>query len=124
MAKHLLTIKYQLKEQFMHVPIYGFKSGKYELTFVVKTLRRYNEPTLSNLSAKSSGYMKLDFGMFSCLGMWLLGPPDLSLDETGKPWGLEVEKDHFAYTWFDAQEKLKFEGLPERKHWYKECTKS
>ena len=112
-----------LKRQFLNVPVYGFNSGRYDMTFVVKALGRTDHPKLSNVISKSAGFMKLDYGIYSFLDMWLLGTPDCSLEKAGKQWGVEVSKGYFPYSWFDNPAKLNYMGLPPREDWYNDMRR-
>lgn len=107
-----------LRKQYIKVPLYGFNSPNYDMTFVVKAMGKSKTVSLSNVISKASGFMSLGFGIYRFLDVWLLGNPNLSLEKAGKQWGVKTTKGHFPYAWFDSIDKLQHKNLPSREHWF------
>lgn len=92
------------------IPILGFNSGKYDMTFVVEHLKKLE---VDNLISKNNSYLKLSYGSYVFHDARNFVPPYINLDAFGKMWGVkDIEKEIFPYEWFDSVDKLNITALP------------
>jgi hypothetical protein len=111
------------KCEFTKIPILGFNSGRYDLTFVINALANAKYQIGKDIISKSSGYMKLSYGKFVFLDAWHFCTPDTTLAKFAAMWNVRgIEKDAFPYDWFDSPEKLYHPELPPIDQWHNTMT--
>ena len=102
-----------------HVPVFGFNSGKYDLTLVkeyfVKTLSNMNNMTVPK---KDNSYIFLTTPRFKFLDVKIYLSPGLGYDGQCKANGCTVSKLVFPYEWLDNFNKLSHVGTVEYENFY------
>ena len=76
----------QLYNEIPKIPIFGFNSGKYDMTFIVQHFTKY---PIKNLITKSNSYMKLTYGNWNFINMHNFVPPDFNLNRYAPMWGVK-----------------------------------
>ena len=130
-CRYSQTLKSLISEA-TKIPILGFNSGKYDLTFVINAMRnrtgtvhrpssdatgllaqpQKNKLKLGKVIPKGSGYMSTEIGKYVFLDARMYVPPNVSLDKFGKMFKAKVEKGLFPYDWFDCLEKMNNTEFP------------
>jgi len=104
--------KINIIKDFCKIPILGFNSGKYDMTFIIQHMINPLFP-IGNIITKSKGYMKLGYKDYEFLDVHNYVPPNVNLNLFRKMWGVkDIEKGIFPYEWFDSKEKLNVPELP------------
>lgn len=103
--------KIQILMEYCSIPIVGFNSGKYDMTFATQCMT-HNEMSLRDIITKCKGFMKLRYGDYVFLDVHNFVPPNCTLEMFGKMWGATDCKGIFPYDWFDSAEKLHHPSLP------------
>ncbi|PRP74536.1 hypothetical protein PROFUN_15668 [Planoprotostelium fungivorum] len=97
-------------KEYLSIPIIGFNSGKYDLTFIITHMQKYD---ISPPITKTNSYMKLEYGAYAFLDAHNYVPPTTNLEKFGIMWGVkDIQKDLFPYEWFDSLDKLSETSLP------------
>ena len=120
------VIMCKLYKEYLQIPIIGFNSGKYDMTFVISHMLKYD---IANLITKSGSYMKLMYGSWCFLDCRNYVPPGINLSRFAHMWGVSDQKEIMCYDWLDSIEKLDCPQLPPREAFHnklhnQECNKS
>ncbi|PRP83717.1 hypothetical protein PROFUN_03872, partial [Planoprotostelium fungivorum] len=105
-----IVIKCLIMKEYLSIPIIGFNSGKYDLTFIITHMQKYD---ISPPITKTNSYMKLEYGAYAFLDAHNYVPPTTNLEKFGIMWGVkDIQKELFPYEWFDSLDKLSETSLP------------
>ncbi|PRP73084.1 hypothetical protein PROFUN_16825 [Planoprotostelium fungivorum] len=97
-------------KEYLSIPILGFNSGKYDLTFIITHMQKYD---ISPPITKTNSYMKLEYGAYAFLDAHNYVPPTTNLEKFGIMWGVkDIQKELSPYEWFDSLDKLSETSLP------------
>ena len=114
------TQRNNILNQCDQVPVLGFNSGKYDLNLIRKYFAEVLADTEDKVKVAKNGrkIMFMSTSDFKFLDIINYLAPGTSYEKWVKAYGCEKGKSWLPYEWFDSQEKLDFEGLPEYEHWY------
>ena len=98
----------KIYDEYCQIPILGFNSGKYDVTFIISHMLKF---PISNFIATSS-YMKLMYRKWSFLDCRNYVPPGINLSKFAEMWGVSNEKEIMCYTQLNCEAKLDYPELP------------
>lgn len=90
----------QIYKEYSQIPIVGFNSGKYDMTFIISYMLKHS---ISNFISKGNSYMKLMYGNWSFLDCRNYVPTGINLSKFAKMWGVQDQKEIMYYTWFNNE---------------------
>jgi hypothetical protein len=70
-CKYIVT-KCLIMKEYLSIPILGYNSGKYDLTFIITHMQKYD---ISPPITKTNSYMKLEYGAYAFLDAHNYVPP-------------------------------------------------
>jgi hypothetical protein len=106
-----------LRKEWAQIPIYGYGSGKYDLTFLIPHMLNPKFP-VANLITRNNSYLKLSYGSFDFLDAHNLVPMNINLNQFAEMWGVKNKKEINAYDWLDDKSKLDEKEFPAIEHFY------
>jgi hypothetical protein len=117
-TQHISKCKYLaalrgLQQEHSAIPIVGFNSGKYDMTFVLNNMDKSTTLPIGNTIKSGSGYMHVQWGSYRFIDAHNFVPPNVSLSKFATMWKVQgIQKELFPYDWFDSIEKLQSPCLP------------
>ena len=107
------------------VPTLGFNSGSYDLNLIKNYFAEQLAGTTKKVRVAKNGskimFLLTDRLRFLDIINYL--GPGTSYERWIKAYDCKGTKSWLPYEWFDSEEKLDYEGLPEYEHWYSKLKK-
>ena len=76
-------------QRLKQIPILGFNSGKYDMTFIISHMK---DQKIRNLITKASSYMKLTYGRWNFLDVRNFALAGTNLNRFANMWGVKNQK--------------------------------
>ena len=115
----------KIEEWCDQVPTLGFNSGTYDLNLIKNYFVKELADTANKVRVAKSGskimFLLTDRLRFLDIINYL--GPGTSYERWVKAYDCKATKSWLPYEWFDREEKLDYEGLPEYEHWYSKLKK-
>ena len=115
----------KIEEWCDQVPTLGFNSGSYDLNLIKNYFAKELADTANKVRVAKSGskimFLLTDRLRFLDIINYL--GPGTSYERWVKAYDCKATKSWLPYEWFDREEKLDYEGLPEYEHWYSKLKK-
>ena len=115
----------KIEEWCDQVPTLGFNSGTYDLNLIKNHFAEQLAGTTNKVRVAKNGskimFLLTDRLRFLDIINYL--GPGTSYERWVKAYDCKATKSWLPYEWFDSEEKLDYEGLPEYEHWYSKLKK-
>ena len=115
----------KIEEWCDQVPTLGFNSGSYDLNLIKNHFAKELADTANKVRVAKNGskimFLLTDRLRFLDIINYL--GPGTSYERWVKAYDCKATKSWLPYEWFDREEKLDYEGLPEYEHWYSKLKK-
>ena len=115
----------KIEEWCDQVPTLGFNSGSYDLNLIKNYFAEQLAGTTKKVRVAKNGskimFLLTDRLRFLDIINYL--GPGTSYERWVKAYDCKATKSWLPYEWFDREEKLDYEGLPEYEHWYSKLKK-
>ena len=115
----------KIEEWCDQVPTLGFNSGSYDLNLIKNYFAEQLAGTTKKVRVAKNGskimFLLTDRLRFLDIINYL--GPGTSYERWIKAYDCKGTKSWLPYEWFDSEEKLDYEGLPEYEHWYSKLKK-
>ena len=115
----------KIEEWCDQVPTLGFNSGSYDLNLIKNYFAKELAGTAKKVRVAKNGskimFLLTDRLRFLDIINYL--GPGTSYERWVKAYDCKATKSWLPYEWFDSEEKLDYEGLPEYEHWYSKLKK-
>ena len=115
----------KIEEWCDQVPTLGFNSGSYDLNLIKNHFVKELADTANKVRVAKNGskimFLLTDRLRFLDIINYL--GPGTSYERWVKAYDCKATKSWLPYEWFDREEKLDYEGLPEYEHWYSKLKK-
>ena len=115
----------KIEEWCDQVPTLGFNSGSYDLNLIKNYFAKELADRANKVRVAKSGskimFLLTDRLRFLDIINYL--GPGTSYERWVKAYDCKTTKSWLPYEWFDSEEKLDYEGLPEYEHWYSKLKK-
>ena len=115
----------KIEEWCDQVPTLGFNSGSYDLNLIKNHFAKELADTANKVRVAKNGskimFLLTDRLRFLDIINYL--GPGTSYERWVKAYDCKATKSWLPYEWFDGEEKLDYEGLPEYEHWYSKLKK-
>ena len=115
----------KIEEWCDQVPTLGFNSGTYDLNLIKNYFVKELADTANKVRVAKNGskimFLLTDRLRFLDIINYL--GPGTSYERWVKAYDCKATKSWLPYEWFDGEEKLDYEGLPEYEHWYSKLKK-
>ena len=115
----------KIEEWCDQVPTLGFNSGSYDLNLIKNYFAKQLAGTTKKVRVAKNGskimFLLTDRLRFLDIINYL--GPGTSYERWIKAYDCKGTKSWLPYEWFDSEEKLDYEGLPEYEHWYSKLKK-
>ena len=118
----LIDFKQHLLKYVNTLPVFGFKSGRYDLNLIKSYLNPYlirDKEQKTSVIKKANDFVSFKFGDVQFLDIMKFLGGATTLDSFLKAYKASETKGFFPYEWFDNPDKLDFPELPPYEAFFK-----
>ena len=121
-ANVIITMNKEFDKYISQLPVIGFNSGKYDLNLVKRQIMlyitaHYQDNEIFTIK-KNNSYLAIAVTDMKFLDISNYLAAGCSYSKFLKAYGCEIPKGIFPYEWFDSEEKLSQNHLPESQEFY------